>query len=110
VAIKRLGKELVVQVHLHEVQKYLLEQERKNTCEFKRLLKLEKEKNEELVQAKETISSLKISSGALQDLYDVLRKTHKDLEVRFDVLWASTSKSSSTLKIMKASTSNGCER
>jgi DNA-directed RNA polymerase subunit F len=85
VAIKRLGKELVVQVHLHEVQKYLLEQERKNTCEFKRLLKLEKEKNEELVQelvqAKETISSLKSSSGALQDLYDVLRKTHKDLEV-----------------------------
>jgi DNA-directed RNA polymerase subunit F len=113
VAIKRLGKELVVQVHLHEVQKYLLEQERKNTCEFKRLLKLEKEKNEELVQelvqAKETISSLKSSSGALQDLYDVLRKTHKDLEVWFDVLWASTLKSSSTLKIMKASTSNGCE-
>jgi hypothetical protein len=52
VAIKRLGKELVVQVHLHEVQKYLLEQERKNTCEFKRLLKLEKEKMKSLSKPK----------------------------------------------------------
>jgi hypothetical protein len=48
-------------------------------------LKLEKEKKEkldqELAQSKETISSIKISSGALQDSYDVLQKTHKDLEV-----------------------------
>jgi hypothetical protein len=50
VAIKRLGKELVVQNQLLEVQEDLLEQERKNTCELKRLLKLEKEKNEELAQ------------------------------------------------------------
>ncbi len=49
-AIKRLGKELVVQNQLLEVQEDLLEQERKNTCELKRLLKLEKEKNEELAQ------------------------------------------------------------
>jgi hypothetical protein len=49
------------------------------------LLKLEKEKNEkldqELAQSKETISSLKNSSVVLQDSYDVLQKTHKDLEV-----------------------------
>jgi FtsZ-binding cell division protein ZapB len=48
-------------------------------------LKLEKEKNEkldqELVQSKETISSLRSSNGTLQDSYDVLQKTHKDLEV-----------------------------
>jgi hypothetical protein len=46
---------------------------------------LEKEKREkldqELAQSKETISSLKSSSGALQDSYDILQKTHKDLEV-----------------------------
>jgi hypothetical protein len=73
-------------------------------------LKPEKEKNEELAQGKETISSLKSSSGAIQDSYDILQKTHKDLEVQFDVLWASTSKPSSTPETTKASTSNGCER
>jgi hypothetical protein len=60
---------LIVQDQLLEVQEDLLEQERKNTCELKRLLKLEKEKNEklaqELAQGKET--SLKSSNGALQD-------------------------------------------
>jgi hypothetical protein len=74
--IKKLGKELVAREQLLEDQEDLLEQERKNTCEFKRLLKLEKVKNEELaqelVQSKETISSLKSSSGSLQDSYDVL--------------------------------------
>jgi hypothetical protein len=39
-----------------------------------------------------------------------LQKTHKDLEVQFDVLWASTTKSSSTFETTKSSTSNGCER
>jgi hypothetical protein len=73
-------------------------------------LKPEKEKNEELAQGKETISSLKSSSGAIQDSYDILQKTHKDLEVQFDVLWASTSKPSSTPETTKASTSNDCER
>jgi hypothetical protein len=95
---------------LLDIQEGLLEQERKNTCELKRLLKLEKEKNEELVQGKETIYNLKSSSGALQDSYDVLQKTHKDLEVQFDTLWANTSKRSSTPGTTKASTSNGCER
>jgi hypothetical protein len=60
---------LVVWHQLIEVQEDLLEQERKNTCELKRLLKLEKKKNEklaqELVQDKETISSPKSSSDAL---------------------------------------------
>jgi DNA-directed RNA polymerase subunit F len=74
--IKKLGKELVARDQLLKDQEELLEQERKNTCELKKLLKLEKEKNEELTQelaqGKETISSLKSSSGALQDLYDVL--------------------------------------
>jgi hypothetical protein len=48
--IKRLGKELVIQDQLLKVQEDLLEQERKTTCELKRLLKLEKEKNEKLAQ------------------------------------------------------------
>jgi hypothetical protein len=38
-----------------------------------------------------------------------LQKTHKDLEVQFDALWASTSKPSSTPETTKASNSNGCE-
>jgi hypothetical protein len=73
----------------------LLIQERESNQELKKL-KIEKEKNEkldqELVQRKETISSLKSSSGSLQDSYDVLQKTdilqktHKDLEVQFDAL------------------------
>jgi translation initiation factor 2B subunit (eIF-2B alpha/beta/delta family) len=83
--IKKLGKELVARDLLLKDQEDLLEQERKNTSELKKLLKLEKEKNEELAQElaqdKETISSLKSSSGALQDIYDALHKTHKDLEV-----------------------------
>jgi hypothetical protein len=53
--IKKLGKELVARDQLLEDQEDLLEQERKNTCELKRLLKLEKEKNELLAQGKETI-------------------------------------------------------
>jgi hypothetical protein len=77
-------------------------------------LKLEKKKNkeltQELAQGKETISSLKSSSGALRDSYDVLQKTHKDFEVQFDALWASTPKPSSTPETTKASTSKGCER
>jgi Fe-S cluster biosynthesis and repair protein YggX len=83
--IKKLGNELVAWEQLLEDQEDLLEQERKNTCELKRFLKLEEEKNEglsqELVQGKETISSLKSTNDALQDSYDVLQKTHKGLEV-----------------------------
>jgi hypothetical protein len=43
--IKRLGKKLVIQDQLLEVQEDLLQQERQTTCELKKLLKLEKEKN-----------------------------------------------------------------
>jgi septal ring factor EnvC (AmiA/AmiB activator) len=81
---------LVAQDQLLEDQEDLLEQERKNICELKRLLKLEKDKTEkfaqELAKDKETISSLEGSIGALQDSYDVLQKTHKDLKVQFDAL------------------------
>jgi hypothetical protein len=63
----------------------LLVQEKESNQELKKLLKLEKEKSEkidqELAQSKEIISSLKSSSGTLQDSYDVLQKSHKDLEV-----------------------------
>jgi hypothetical protein len=59
--IKRLGKELVVQDQLLEVQEDFLEQERQTTCELKKLLKLENEKNENLAQehtqGRETISN-----------------------------------------------------
>jgi hypothetical protein len=58
---------------------------RESNQELNKLLKLENEKNEkldqELAQSKETISSLKSLSGALQDSYDVLQNTHKDLEM-----------------------------
>jgi hypothetical protein len=82
--IKKLGKESVAQDQLLEDQEDLLEEERKNTCELKRLLKLEKDKNEELVQelakGKEIISSLEGSIGALQDSYDVLQRLIKILK------------------------------
>jgi hypothetical protein len=63
---------LVARDQLLEDQKDLLEQERKNACELKRLLKLEKDKNEKLAKVKETISNLEGSIGALQHSYDVL--------------------------------------
>jgi hypothetical protein len=54
------------------------------------LLRVEKEKNEnldqKLAESKETKSSLKSSSDAFQDSYDVLQKTHNDLKVQFDAL------------------------
>jgi hypothetical protein len=69
VTIKRLEEELVVWDQLLEVQDDFLEQERQTTCELKKLLKFEKDKNknlaQELAQGKETISSLESSSGAL---------------------------------------------
>jgi hypothetical protein len=68
----------------------LLVQERKSNEELKKLLAFEKsmvEKvDQELAQSKETTCSLKSSIGALQGQYDVLQKTHQDLEVQFDAL------------------------
>jgi hypothetical protein len=96
--MKGLLKEIGIHDELLDKQEKLLVQERESNQELKKLLKPEKEKSEkldqELVESKETISSLKSSSGALQDSYDVLQKTHKDLEVQFDALWSSTSKPS----------------
>jgi hypothetical protein len=104
--MKGLLKEIRIHDELLDQQEKLLVQERESNQELKKLLKLEKEKNEnfdqELTQSKETISSLKSSSGALQNSYDVLQKTHKDIEVQFDALWSSTSKPSNN---NKASTS-----
>jgi hypothetical protein len=42
--IKKLGKELIARDQLLKDKEDLLDQERKNTCEHKRLLKFEKEK------------------------------------------------------------------
>jgi hypothetical protein len=64
----------------------------------------------ELAQSKKATSSLKSSIGALHDQHDVLQKTHQDLDVQFDALWSSNSKSLSDPKTLKASTSKCCER
>jgi hypothetical protein len=92
----------------------LLVQERKSNEELKKLLALEKSKveklDQELAQSKETTCSLKSSTGALQGQHDVLQKTHQDIEVQFDALWSSTSKTLSDPEAPKASTSKGCER
>jgi hypothetical protein len=83
--INGLLKEVGIHDELLDHQEKLLVEEKESNQELKKLLKLEKEKNkkldQELMQSKKTISSLKSSSGALQDSYDVLQKTHKDLEV-----------------------------
>jgi hypothetical protein len=103
--IKKLEKEFVAQDQLLEDQEDLFEQERKNTCELKRLLKLEKDKNgelaHELAKGKKTISSLEDSIGALQDSYDVMQKTYKDFEVQFDDLWVSTPNLQAHPKLLK---------
>jgi hypothetical protein len=73
-------KGLLSEVGLHDKllhqQEKLFIQEKESNQELKKLLKLEKKKNEkleqELTQMNETISSLKSLSGALQDSYDVL--------------------------------------
>jgi cell division protein FtsB len=82
--------------------------------ELKKLLSLEKGKveklDQELAQSKETTCSLKSSIGALQGQYDILIKTHQDLETQFDALWSSSSKTSSDPKAPQAPTSKGYER
>jgi gamma-glutamyl phosphate reductase len=72
---------LVARDQLLENQEDLLEQERKNISELKGLLKLKKDKNEKLAQSMKTISSLEGSIGDIQDSFNVLKNTHKDLEV-----------------------------
>jgi hypothetical protein len=87
---------------LLEQQEELLVEERKISEELKNLLALEKGKvekfDQELAKRKETTCSLKSSIGALQGQHDVLLKTHQDVEVQFDALWSSTSKTSTNDK------------
>jgi hypothetical protein len=83
--MKGLLKEIEIRDELLDQQEKLLIQVRESNQELKMLLKLEneinKKLNQELAESKETNSSLKSSSDTLQDSYDVLQKTHKDLEV-----------------------------
>jgi hypothetical protein len=82
--MKGLLKEIGIRDELLGHQEKLLIQERENNQELKKLLKLEREKNDkldqEIVKSMETISSLKSSSGALQDSYDILQKLIKILK------------------------------
>jgi hypothetical protein len=104
--IKYLMRQVGARDELLEQQEELLVQERKISEELKKLLALEKGKveklDQELAKSMETTCSLKSSIGGLQDQYDVLLKTHQDLEVQFGALWSSTSKTSTN---DKASTS-----
>jgi hypothetical protein len=96
--IKGLMKRVGARDELLEQQEELLVQKRKISEELKKLLALENGKveklDQELAKSKETTCSLKSSIGALQGQHDVLLKTHQDLEVQFDALWSSTSKTS----------------
>jgi hypothetical protein len=104
-----LMKQVRVRDELLEQQEELLVQERKSNDELKKLLTHEKSKveklDQELALSKETTSILKSSIGAFQGQHDILQKTHQDIEVQFDALWSSTSKTSSDPKAPKASTS-----
>jgi hypothetical protein len=66
--------------------------------------------DQELAQSKEATCNLKSSIGALQGQHDVLLKTHQDLEVQFDTLWSSSSKTSSDPEAPQTSTSKGCKK
>jgi hypothetical protein len=112
--IKGHMKQVGVRDEFLEQQEELFVQEIKSNEEFKKLLALQKSKveklDQELAQSKETTCILKSSIGALQGQHDVFQKTHQDLEVQFNALWSSTSKTSSDPKVPKASTSKGCQR
>jgi hypothetical protein len=101
--IKGLMKQVGARDELLEQQEELLVQERKISEELKKLLALEKGKveklDQDLAKSKETTSSLKSSISALQGQYDVLLKTHQDLEVQFDALWPSTCKTSTNNEV-----------
>jgi hypothetical protein len=100
--IKGLMRQVGARDELIEQQEELLIQERKINEKLKKHLALEKGKveklDQELAKSKETTCSLKSSIGALQGQYDVLLKTHQDLEVQFGALWSSTSKTSTNDK------------
>jgi DNA-binding Xre family transcriptional regulator len=96
---------------LLEQQEELLVQERKISKELKKLLALEKGKVEKLDQelaiSKENTCNLKSSTGALQGQHDVLLKTHQNLEVQFDALWSSTTKTSTNNEASRSQVSVG---
>jgi hypothetical protein len=100
--IKGLMRQVGARDELLEQQEELLVQERKISEELKKLIALEKGKveklDQELAKNKETTCSLKSSIGALQGQHNVLLKTHQYLEVQFDALWSSTSKTSTNDK------------
>jgi threonyl-tRNA synthetase len=100
--IKGLMKQVGVRDEIFEQQEELLVQERKIREELKKLLALEKYKveklDQEITQSKETTYSLKSSIDTLQGQHNILLKTHQDLEVQFDTLWPSSSKTSSDPK------------
>jgi septal ring factor EnvC (AmiA/AmiB activator) len=85
--IKGLMRQVGARDELLEQQEKLLVQERKISEQLKKLLSLKKGKveklNQELAKNKKTTCSLKSSIGALQDQYDVLLKTHQNLEAQF---------------------------
>jgi hypothetical protein len=61
--------------------------------------------DQEHAQSKETTCSLKNSIGALKGQHDVLLNTHQNLEVQFDALCSSFSKTPSDPKAPQAYTS-----
>jgi hypothetical protein len=85
--IKDLMRQVGARDELLEQQEELLVQERKISEQLKKLLSLKKGKveklNQELAKNKKTTCSLKSSIGALQGQYDVLLKTHQNLEAQF---------------------------
>jgi hypothetical protein len=107
--IKGLMRQVGARDELLEQQEELLVQERKISEELKKLLVLEKGKvekfDQELAKSKETTCSLKSLISALQGQHDILLKTHQDLEVQFDALWSSTSKTSTNNKVSKSQVS-----
>jgi hypothetical protein len=80
-----LMKQINLRDNLLEQQETLFVQERESNSELKKLLALDKEKNEkldqELAKSKEDTISLKSAIGALQKSHDALQKTHKNLEI-----------------------------
>jgi peptidoglycan hydrolase CwlO-like protein len=96
--IKGLMKQIGARDQLLEQQEELRVQERKINKELKKLLALKNGKveklDQELAKSKETTYSLKSSTDALHGEHNVLLKAHQDLEVQFDALWSSTSKTS----------------
>jgi hypothetical protein len=61
--------------------------------------------DQELAKSKETTYSLNSSINTFQGEHDVLLKTHQDLEVQFNVVWSSTSKTPTNNEVSKSQVS-----